>query len=171
METLSGESLRYRFLSETDAERLYRENPDLGSSPEEYCPTCQKSGYYVWKGKKHECDCQLQLQLHKHYLSSGIGVTYQRLGWEDLRNPNQGYGFCELYLKHMKDFVHQGQGFMFRGDNGTGKTMLSMLLLKELIKSNYTVYATTSSSMIEMFTSGWKDLEDKRRFQEKMVHS
>ena len=76
-------SIRTDFLSDEDAARVYAENPRIKADPREYCPTCMTRGTYRWRGKEHQCDCALQLQLQKHYLNSGIALTYQVLDWDD----------------------------------------------------------------------------------------
>ena len=167
----SPESLRWRFLSEADAERLYEHNPELQASPDRYCPTCHKTGFYLWKGYQVECDCQLQLQLHKHYLNAGIGTSYQRMSWDDYEGDDKARELCEQYYESRVNLINGGTGLMFLGDFGTGKTMTMNLLLKQLLWDKYDVYATTFTSMIEMFTAGWKSMEDQALFQKKVKQS
>lgn len=148
------ENLRWRFLSDDQAGYLYEKNPNLGSDPDKFCPTCSKTGEYVWDGKTNECDCSLQLQLYKHYLNAGIGLTYQRLTWDDYHGDQNARDICLKYYEARKQLVPRGTGLMFLGPFGTGKTMTMNLLLKMLLWDRYDVYATTFTSMIEMFTSG-----------------
>lgn len=160
-----------RYLDDDVAERLYRDHPDLGRSPDTYCPTCDKVGHYFWKGEERPCDCAAQLQLHKHYLLSGIGVDYQRMSWDDFQGDPELKAVVDLYLDGHSNFVNRGVGLLISGTFGTGKTFASMMLLKDLVKLGYSCYATTFASMIEMFTAGWRSDEDRRFFQEKVVYS
>ena len=163
--------IRTRYLSDTAAERLYRNHPSLGRSHERYCPTCDKKGTYLWRGRQWDCDCEYQLQLHKHYLDAGIGVTYQRLDWDDYAGPTKVLDGVVKYLDKRADFLRQGMGLYFLGPFGTGKTMLANLVLKELIKDGLTCWATTFSQTVEMFTAGWSDKADQRYFQAKFINS
>jgi len=45
------------------------------------------------------------------------------------------------------------------------------LLLKDLMKLGYSVYSTTFTNMIDMFTAGWNSGDDKRYFEKKMKSS
>lgn len=167
---VSGESLRHKYLSEEDAERLYNYT-DVKSNPKTYCPTCFKEGTYKLDGKEYECDCQLQLQLLKHYTNAGIGQVYQRLDWSDFQGDEGALGLVEQFWKQRRFFFQKGLGLMFQGDFGTGKTMLQALLAKDLVKSGYSVYMVKATSMIEMFTSGWRSDEERAFFQKKVKGS
>jgi DNA replication protein DnaC len=164
-------SIRNRFLSDEDATRLYLEHPELKADSDSYCPTCRGTKTYQWKSETHQCDCSLQLQLYKHYLSSGIGATFQRLTWDDYEGEPNPLTIALDYLENHESYVSRGLGLIFLGRFGTGKTMIATLLLKELILLGYPCYGTTFSSMISMFTSGWKSIEDQRFFQKKLKQS
>lgn len=163
--------IRTRYLSDAEAERLYRNHPQLGRSYQKYCPTCDKTGTYFWRGTAHRCDCEYQLQLHKHYLAAGIGVTYQRLDWDDYVGPTGSLDGVQKYLDKREQFLKRGIGMYFSGSFGTGKTMLANLVLKELVKDGLACFATTFSQTVEMFTAGWTDKADKTYFQQKFINS
>lgn len=164
-------NIRTNFLPQLEVDRLLRENPHLKDDPTEYCPTCLTEGTYQWQGSEHECDCQLQLQLYKHYLSAGIGVTYQRLNWEDFQGDRDILSRVAEYVFEHKKYIQRGIGILFAGSLGTGKTMLANLALKEFVKEGYTCYATTFANTIEMFTAGWYDAEERQYFRRKFINS
>lgn len=163
--------VRTRYLSDAESERLYRNYPQIGRSYESYCPTCDKTGVYRWKSRDNDCDCEYQLQLHKHYLAAGIGVTYQRLDWEDYEGPDKTLTAVSKYLDRHEQFLKRGMGMYFSGSYGTGKTMLANLVLKELVKFGYSCWATTFSQTVEMFTAGWGDKVEQAYFQQKFINS
>jgi len=163
--------IRTRYLPDGDSERLYRNHPQLGRSYATYCPTCDKTGSYRWKGVVHACDCEYQLQLHKWYLTSGIGVTYQRLDWDDYSGPTSVLDHVTKYLNRREQFLKRGMGLYLTGSYGTGKTMIANLVLKELVKDGLTCWATTFSQTVEMFTAGWGDREEQAYFQKKFINS
>lgn len=163
--------IRTRYLSDDEAARLYRNHPQLGRSYQNYCPTCAKTGVYFWHGQDNPCDCEYQLQLHKHYLAAGIGVTYQRLDWDDYAGPTKVLDGVTKFLDKREQFLKRGMGMYFLGTYGTGKTMLANLVLKELVKDGLTCWATTFSQTVEMFTAGWSDKADKDYFQQKFINS
>lgn len=163
--------IRTRYLCDAEAERLYRNHPHLGRSYQTYCPTCGKTGVYRWRGAEHRCDCEYQLQLHKHYLAAGIGVTYQRLDWDDYVGPKPILDQVVNYFDRREQFLRRGMGLYLVGSYGTGKSMLATLLLKELVKEGLTCWATTFAQTVEMFTAGWGDKADKDYFQQKFINS
>lgn len=159
------------YLSDQDSKRLYEAHPKLKASYKDYCPTCGKVGTYLWKGEEQECDCRQQLNLHKHYLSAGIGVSYQRLSWDDYVGDPKVRELCEKYINNSSQYVSRGVGMMLYGTFGSGKTLAMNLLIKQLIHKGYDCYATTFASMIELFTAGWRSPEEQRWYQRKIVQS
>ena len=164
-------NLAYHYLPDHDAQKLYEANPKLKPSYRDYCPTCGTSGKYRWKGEEHECDCRQQLNLHKHYLSAGVGVSYQRLSWEDYQGDPKVKELCDKYISNASQYVARGVGIVLHGSFGSGKTLAMNLLIKDLIHLGYDCYATTFASMIELFTAGWRSPDEQRWFQRKVVQS
>ena len=50
-------------LSDGELQRLLTKFPELRADPNDYCPTCSKTGTYRWEGQDHPCDCSTQLRL------------------------------------------------------------------------------------------------------------
>lgn len=164
-------SIRTRFLPLDEADRLYEEFPRLKASYLHYCPTCNLTRKYRWHGEQHVCDCELQLQLHKWYLSSGIGITFQRQDWSDWEGDPKIVEKLSKFVFDHDRYLSRGVGLLLTGDYGTGKTMLSTLTLKEYVKLGYTCFSTTFASMIELFTAGWYDEDARKYFAKKVMKS
>jgi DNA replication protein DnaC len=161
-------ALEKRMLSDEDAERLYAEFPEIKQSYEKYCPTCGKTGFYFWKGKKNICDCRGQLNLFKNYQNAGIGKLYHSLTWEDFHGDPELKVAAVDYLESADRLIANGIGIILLGDIGVGKTMAMNLLMKDLLRLGHRVYATTFASMISMFTAGWNSNEDKQLFERRI---
>lgn len=150
---------------------LYERFPHLPRTPEEGCPTChhigEQDGIIKWRGEQWKCNCKDQLQRHKHYCAANIGEKYQRLDWSDWFS---GFDLQKLndYRQNLKEYVERGQGLAFWGEmNGTGKTLLAILMLKACIAKGYSCYFTTSSEMMEMVKGGWHSDDDRARYDAK----
>jgi DNA replication protein DnaC len=161
--------LRYSFLSDEAAARLYKAHPEIKASPDQFCPTCYKKGHYKWNNVDQKCDCGEQLQLHKVYLDAGIGAMYQRLSWDDFYGDEALLELRNLYLENFETLIATGMGIILWGKFGVGKTMAMNLLLKDLLAKGVSVFSTTFTNMITMLTDGWDSREDKEYFREKMV--
>lgn len=160
------------FLNDEESKRLQLRYPQIKLDPEEYCPTCLLARDYTWKGIKCRCDCSRQLQLYKHYLAAGIGVTYQRLNWEDYEVHDQMLWLqLAKYLGDAERYISRGVGLFFSGSYGTGKTMLANLILKEFVKRGYSCFATTFANAIQMFAAGFSDKGEMAYFQNKVINS
>jgi DNA replication protein DnaC len=152
--------IRCDYLSDDDTAWLTENFPEIGESPFDYCPTCQKTGEYFWQGVSVTCDCEMQLQLNKHYTVAGIGRRYQELAWDDWEGSPE--------VTYAVDYIRQGDGLVLWGEPGTGKTMAGALILKELITTGTRCFYLTMNDMIDAFTAGWKDDESKRWFERKI---
>lgn len=161
------------FISDEDGDWLAANHARVGRSFTTYCPTCRKKDdcTYRWRGEAHQCNCRRQLKLHQHYLLAGIGVPYQRLDWEDYAGGDAKLTDLIDYIDGRDRYVDRGIGLILTGGFGLGKTMLANLALKEFVKSGYNCFGTTFAQTIDMYTSGWYDLEQKQRFQRRFLHS
>lgn len=165
-------SIRYRPLFDDDSTRLYRREPGLAQGYEKWCPTCDKKGTYVTPNNVVEtCDCELQVALFKHYAAAGIGTTYMRLDWGDYQGSEGILTGLAKYETNRAEFVRRGMGIYLSGDVGTGKTMLANLVLKDMIKTGYSCFATTFAQTIDAYTSTWGDRDEKAWFQRKFLGS
>ena len=73
---IGPQKLKTKSLTDEELEAICRDNPELGTFPGDYCPTCRKSGTYRYNGVEHACNCREQRCLHKHYLAAGIGLAW-----------------------------------------------------------------------------------------------
>jgi len=64
-----------------------------------------------------------------------------------------------------------GMGIIYLGPFGTGKTMLVSLIAKELVKLGYSVFFSTFTEMVDLFTKSWSSNVARARFEAKVVES
>jgi DNA replication protein DnaC len=150
-----------RPLDEADTDRLRRVYPDLWANPERSCPICQKTGLYRAPDGERECDCYQQWALHWHMLHSGIKTAYQRLSWDDLTQVSGPIWEAVMdYLDHIDNYVRAGIGMILSGQPGTGKTLISTLLLKNLLAKGYDGYFTQFNELLDSYTATWRDQDE-----------
>ena len=154
--------LTYEIISEEVGDYLADRVPQYEKIVKRGCPTCDDN----------TCgECKSQLQLYRHYLNAGIGFSYQKMNWDDFHGDERALELARVYLTRHKDMTRGGMGVMFHGSWGTGKTLLSTLIAKELVKLGYSVYFATFTQMVDEFTRGWGSNEDKARFESRVVKS
>jgi DNA replication protein DnaC len=161
--------IRFDMLGDDDGARVYREYPEFEAGSDTFCPTCRKTGTYTWKGVATPCDCRMQLQLAKHYTAAGVGADYFRLTWEDYVAPPPQT--LHLYAANFHNAIAEGTGMLFTGTNGTGKTMLATLTIKQLIKMGFTAYVSSFSDAIDRRTESFGDDVAARFFDRKFLHT
>jgi DNA replication protein DnaC len=108
---------------------------------------------------------------YTHYAHAGIGLTYQRMTWDDVKVPEVQLAPIRDYLANIDAYVARGVGLFLSGPVGSGKTLIGNLVLKELVKRGYDCYGTTFAATVEAFTSTWGDAEEKRHFANRFMRS
>jgi DNA replication protein DnaC len=163
-------------LSNEDSDRLKREFGEaLATSPED-CRTCYGTGTFRWYVRHHpeeivefKCPCEDQWILSRFLLNCGIEYKYQRFDWHDLA-VSMPPRILD-YLKNAKQIIDAGLGLVLYGSEGTGKTLLAVLLLKTLIGRGHDGYFTSYSDMIQRFHEGRYDREEREWFLRRMTHA
>lgn len=162
--------LSTRFLPDDEWNWLYAHHPDLPEKSSDGCQTCGGTGTYMFGGE-HPCDCGRQLALQRNYLVANIGALYHRLDWFDFDGDDEAARHASRWIERREHNLRTGRGLMFRGQFGRGKTMLSSLIAKEMVKLGVPTFFVTFAEMIEMFTRGWGDKDSKARWEEKVLNS
>lgn len=165
---------------------LHSLHPKLSRSPRD-CITCGGSPeweegqygtfkWYVGNSKKvgdYECHCVNQYLLHRYLLNSGIGTRYQRYSWNDAVAVSKDVMSAVVkYGSRSEHHQRTGLGLILHGvSRGTGKTLLSTLLLKSMIADGVDGYFTTFNDMLDAYTSGWRDETQRRWFERRVRHA
>lgn len=167
-----------RPLGNADFTRLHNRYPALPAKPGgRHCITCRGLQKFTWLDQvgvpsEYECDCVGQWALHHALLNANVGLTYQRLRWADMDATEQGaLDKCQSYLEKSDAYVRAGVGLILYGEMGTGKTALSTLMLKALLGTGLDCYFTTFSEMIDTYTGGWNDRDEKAWFHKRIKNA
>lgn len=146
-----------------DVERL---NPlhTLPPSWRDHCSTCSGDGYFKTRLKDDsvvtvECNCREQWILGRHMQASNIDDVYARMSWDRVRTvPEDVLALVREYVDDLSHYRRAGLGLTLWGDRrGTGKTMLTVLLLKEAMASGCSVYFTRFIDLITTYSRTWKN--------------
>ncbi|MFF7198207.1 hypothetical protein ACFZAM_31425 [Streptomyces sp. NPDC008079] len=164
-------------LANDDFTRLKTARPGLWTNPSTSCITCLKTGTYQWyaEGSRedvvtYECDCKAQWLLHMWFLSAGIGLNYQRLGWDDIVTvPAAVVERIEQYALHAERNIAAGRSIVLWSPNaGSGKTLLMMLLCKAILAQGFAVHLDQFNDILDLFTSTWRDKSERERWDQQV---
>ena len=154
----------------------------MGSADMANCLTCggtKKFRWYVYASGiydsstdevGYECPCIDQWLLHRHLLSSGILVNYQRYSIFDSRSSEVNESMSE-YIDDFDAYIRNGLGMILHGSSGTGKTLSAVLIAKALILRGVSVHFATFNELISSFAAGWHNEESKAWFYKKIKNA
>jgi DNA replication protein DnaC len=165
-------------LSAEQSERLERLHSNLPKSLSQ-CVTCAGRKEFQWfedygfrddpKIVTFDCPCSDQFVLFKFLLNAGIGKAYQRYALGDCADADPAaIAAVNEYLDSSEYYITQGRGLIFHGTHGTGKTLLTTILLKQLLAKGVDGYFTTFVGLLDNFAAGWKDDKEKHWFDKRI---
>lgn len=161
-----------RALTDGERELLISFYPDLQKSLSD-CRTCRGRKSFRWlhdgEPTEFECDCVGQFRLHRYLLHLGIDYSYQRLSWDDAEHVEKAaLDKVFDYADHADGYINAGIGLVLHGTMGSGKTLVTTLLLRRMAKDGHDVYFTTFQHLIDCYTGGWRDEEKKAWFDRRI---
>lgn len=163
-----------RFLTNAQAERV---NSIYSTTSKDSCSTCHGTKTFRWytEGRdidsveEFQCPCDDQWRLHRRFLHSGITESYQQLGWADfIELHDDAAAWAIDYIDNAEYAVGSGMSAIIWGTRGSGKSMLSNLMVKRLIADGIDCYTNTFSGILEAFSSGWKSEADRDWFNDRI---
>lgn len=125
---------------------------------------------------EHGCEgaCARCARLHKLIdlmFEANIPVGYWFLTMKEFKGAEEIKTIYDEYVGNLKDKYMGGESICFAGNQGTGKTMSSICILKEALKKGFSAHYTTASDILNNMTD-YKNssaLRDKLRTTDFLV--
>lgn len=83
---------------------------------------------------------------------SNIPAGYWFLTMKQFKGSERLKNIHDQYVKNLESVYLQGKSICFSGNQGTGKTMTSICILKSAIKKGFSVYYTTAADILNDMT-------------------
>lgn len=107
-------------------------------------------------GSPHDPRCVKALRLIDSMDDSSIPVGYWFIKMKDFGGSPKLGEIINSYISNVKQNYIDGTSICLAGNQGTGKTMSSICILKAALKSNFTAHYTTASDMLTEMVSSEK---------------
>jgi DNA replication protein DnaC len=104
-------------------------------------------------GNPHDLKCSKALRLVDSMAESNIPVGYWFIRMKDFTGPPVLKDIVDEYTANIKDHYINGSSICLAGNQGTGKTMSSICILKSALKRNFSAYYTTASDIMAEMTN------------------
>lgn len=72
------------------------------------------------------------------------------------------------YSRNLHIARKKGISLLLAGNNGTGKTLLGVSILKQAIRRGFTAQMTSLEGIIRVYTDGWTSIEDRKLFDQRI---
>lgn len=100
------------------------------------------------------------------YRECGIGELWLRKKLEDFHGDKEALEATKKFIAGSAKHYKEGRGLCYIGANGVGKTFLMMEVCKAAIDDERNVYVTSLTDIVEMFTGGFYNDKEKRRYKD-----
>jgi len=121
--------------------------------------------------KEHGCSgaCARCARIHRLIdlmYDANIPVGYWFLTMKNFTGAEELKDIYEEYISSLLYSYMDGKSICFAGNQGTGKTMTSICILKKAIKNGYSAYYTTASDILNNMTDYKNNGEFRARLRE-----
>lgn len=129
-------------------------------------PTPEDPNRKTWLKAVKQCPCDIKE--HDELLLAEAKVRLRKMSMMDSELQNARFenlkitnynkdniAICKGYCKHFEEMVERGQGLLFWGRPGVGKSYAAACIANQLIDSGVMVMMSTVASIISKFTSDW----------------
>lgn len=130
----------------------------------QHCSTCSKKGHFKTRLRGGEvvtceCNCREQWILARRMQAAGIDNTYARLSWARAIGLQPEIAkLVRAYIAELPVYASAGLGLTLYGERrGTGKTLLTTLILKEAMAQGKSVFFARFYDLIGLYAKTWKD--------------
>lgn len=117
-------------------------------------------------GDMHDPKCVRALKLIDLMEESNIPVGYWFLKMKDFKGSDSIKKIVEDYIENIEDNYISGSSFCLAGNQGTGKTMSSICILKSALKKDFSAYYTTASDIMTEMTDYQNNYEYRKKLRE-----
>jgi len=97
------------------------------------------------------------------YLLAGLPMSYWDIEWKDFEGSREAFDFAKAYCDNISKALEQGQGIIFSGPHGAGKTTLSCLIGKTAIDKGYSVRYISIAKIIDLIMDSFEVKANKNR--------
>lgn len=108
------------------------------------------------KGASKE-ESMKEFERYAQLLTSGMPKIYWDITWEDFIGDAKAKKLVQQYCEKLKEAFEYGQGIIFCGKHGTGKTALSTFVMKSALEQGFTVKFVSVAKIIDMIMKSFDD--------------
>jgi len=130
------------------------------------CGKCDHSGFISFPGVR--CDCLTQYETYIELDDAGINREYWDLTFKDWKGDLVAKKRVVEYIDNIDSAYENGLGLVLHGSYGTGKTMLSSLILTAALKKEHTIRFITMAEVCDKMRSKIDNVEDNSFYEDKV---
>jgi DNA replication protein DnaC len=148
----------------------------------EQCKVCKGKGFLFspereWKDGQVEkdavqCECLKKMMLYTNLDAANIPREYYDLTLDSFKETDEEKAIIKKKIhgitQDIHRFVNEGHNLLMYGPNGTGKTMLSIEILKAAVKNKFTVHYEFFPIICEAFSKKGYKADEVKEYYDKL---
>lgn len=117
------------------------------------CSLCDHSGWREMNGTSSICSCLSRFESYVELDDAGIDREYWDISFDNWKGDGLALRKVQEYIQHIESAYKNGLGMVFYGNNGTGKSMLSVQILRAALSRGYSIRFITMAEVTALMKS------------------
>jgi DNA replication protein DnaC len=120
-----------------------------------------KEKIFMKQGDKQ--DLKQEFEIKAKFLTAGIPASYWDISWKEFKGDPKARDLVKKYCDHLPEALEQGQGIIFSGLHGVGKTTLACQIGKTALEKGFTVKYISIARILDLITESFDSKTAKER--------
>lgn len=130
------------------------------------CAICDGAGYIKKDGDALDCECHKKYATYVRLKLTGVDEEYWDLTIDDWQSDQKAKQEILSYISNLENAYKNGLSLCLSGPHGTGKTLGSIIILKEAQKKYKTFFITLAELLDEVKKSFDKQHDELDEFHQ-----
>lgn len=137
-----------------------KEIPPIG------CDKCDGYGNIITPTGVKDCECKIQASIVINLIAAKIPPMYEQKDFDNFKSSSASRKrVLETARKFVDEYQPNGNGLLFMGESGTGKTHLAVAILKELIQKRYPGVFYNIITLLDELRASYNSQDDSEQWE------
>jgi DNA replication protein DnaC len=137
-----------------------KEIPPIG------CDKCDGYGNIITPNGVKDCECKIKASIVINLIAARIPPMYETKDFDNFKATSASRKrVLETAKKYVAEYQSDGNGLLFIGESGTGKTHIAVAILKELIQKRYPGLFYNIITLLDELRASYNSQDDSEQWE------